>query len=111
MPSKCIVKNCNTGRKNNLEKFSMFKAPGNKETFDKWEAILRIFGSALKRCSFVCEKHFLPEEIKRVRYVRNSEGKMVEASILWLINKCLKCTYPKSFKKFDLYRHHLTLQD
>lgn len=80
MPSRCCVKNCNSGSRENPVKLSMFKPPCNQELWNSWEAVLKVFKTTLKKSSYVCEKHFLPEEIKRISIFKGTDGQLVEVS-------------------------------
>lgn len=94
MPSRCSIRNCATRTRLNPEKLSLFKAPAyNQELWEKWESVLRIFNTTLRKSSYVCEKHFLPEEIKRVKVVKEN-GQVIE-----VINFYYKCSFlHNSFK-------------
>lgn len=62
---RCCVVGCTSGYKSNPEKVSRFAAPRDPELRKKWSnAIPRLYYTVNDK-SYVCEKHFAPEEIIR----------------------------------------------
>lgn len=73
MPKKCIVKDCRSRYKSNNDHASMFQLPGDNKLRVEW---IRAIPTKLDLCGnkenvasttkhYVCEKHFLPFDIKR----------------------------------------------
>lgn len=73
---KCCIKRCKTG-KNPDEKITLFPAPLEDEMFKKWAQTCRVSGTLLTKASFVCEKHFLPEQIKKNFVLKDKAGNVV----------------------------------
>ncbi|GFV48078.1 THAP-type domain-containing protein [Trichonephila clavipes] len=58
MVKKCYVLNCSTGRKSCKEKFSLFKAPNNKDLLEEWRKQVPQKAKLLTSNDHICEKHF-----------------------------------------------------
>lgn len=60
---RCCVVGCTSGYKSNAEKVSRFAAPRNSELRKKCSIAIPRSNYTLNDKSYVCEKHFAPEEI------------------------------------------------
>ncbi|GFR27950.1 THAP-type domain-containing protein [Trichonephila clavata] len=58
MGKKCYVLNCPTGRKSCNEKFSIFKAPNDKDLLEEWRKHVPQKAKLLTSNDHICEKHF-----------------------------------------------------
>jgi len=62
---KCCVIGCTSGYKSNSEKVSRFSAPRDPELRKKWSNAIPRLNYIVNDKSYVCEKHFAPEQIIR----------------------------------------------
>ncbi|GFU32347.1 THAP-type domain-containing protein [Nephila pilipes] len=58
MGKKCYVLNCPTGRKSCKEKFSLFKAPNDKDLLEEWRKLVPQKRKLLTSLDHICENHF-----------------------------------------------------
>lgn len=54
----CFVPGCDGGYKGCADKVSLFRAPSNREMFEKWARAIPRADKPLEENSAVCEKHF-----------------------------------------------------
>ena len=55
----------------------MFSAPKDDELFKKWEEALKKCGSVLRKTSFVCEKHFYEQDIRKETVLKDVSGNVL----------------------------------
>jgi len=81
---RCCVVGCTSGYKSNLEKVSRFAAPRDPELRKKWSNALPRLNYTVNDRSYLCEKHFAPEEI--IRYWESGTESTNRASeTVWYI--------------------------
>ena len=72
MGKKCKIPHCHIKTKE--EKLSIFTVPKNTEQRQKWSEIL---GCTLNENSYICEKHFLPADIKSSFTAKTENGVVI----------------------------------
>jgi len=72
-----------SGYKSNPEKVSRFAVPRDPELREKWLNAISRLNSTIKDKSYVCEKHFAPEEI--IRYWKSG----IESTLLVKVSNLL----------------------
>ena len=78
MVNKCIAPNCSSGYSStraNSEKIHFFKVP--KDLVAEYQKALKRKNFIVTAGQFVCEKHFLKEEVIWKREVKNPAGNVI----------------------------------
>ncbi len=74
MGSKCCVPKCTSDYLND-EKVVLFKGPSERKLLIKWELAIKRKDYKVSDTSYVCEKHFDPDDIVYSKGLRKSNGK------------------------------------
>ncbi|XP_011691554.1 PREDICTED: uncharacterized protein LOC105452281 [Wasmannia auropunctata] len=94
MPANCIAPGCTSGYKSNPEKIHFFMVPKDKNIFTLWQNATR--RKDIRAGQFVCEKHFLAEDILWKREIKDSNGHVLGISP-YKVPRLRKGTIPSQF--------------
>lgn len=101
--SHCMVRRCNSGHGKNREKKNLFSAPKDLDLRKKWQIAIRRNDIELKSGFRVCEKHFLPDQIRYQRILLDQNGAVlgvVSTYVLYMFNFIILCPIPGYFLNF-----------
>ncbi|KAM0727879.1 hypothetical protein ACS0PU_005348 [Formica fusca] len=85
MPKRCAVPNCNSNRRGEKSKRSVFRVPKDITLLKKWEeAIPGVM--KLERTHVVCDKHFQAKDISREWIKCDSNGQIIAQVIIVMKN-------------------------
>lgn len=76
MGKKCVICHHSNDDLNGV-KVSFYCAPKEADLFAKWKDAVSLGGITLKKSSYVCQKHFKPEDRKDEVLIRDSSGKVL----------------------------------
>lgn len=73
----CCINNCKS--KNGAENVSYFPVPRDDGLFNTWAQAVSYTGTILNKQSFLCEKHFYHEQIKKKKtfILKDKEGNIL----------------------------------
>ncbi|XP_076299767.1 uncharacterized protein LOC143218463 [Lasioglossum baleicum] len=100
MGRKCSISNCRSEFYENGKRVSLFKSPSNIELYKKWEEVIQSSGNTFTKNTYVCEKHFRKENVKKELIVKDKSGNVVLQSPLKK-PRLLPTAIPTIFNNYD----------
>ncbi|XP_018366319.1 PREDICTED: uncharacterized protein LOC108763310 [Trachymyrmex cornetzi] len=76
----CIAPGCTSGYKSNPEKIHFFTVPKDENMITLWQNAIRRKDFVIRAGQFLCEKHFLPEDILWKRELTSPDGQVLGVS-------------------------------
>ncbi|XP_018375241.1 PREDICTED: uncharacterized protein LOC108769007 [Trachymyrmex cornetzi] len=76
----CIAPGCTSGYKSNPEKVHFFTVPKDENMITLWQNAIRRKDFVIRAGQFLCEKHFLPEDILWKRELTSPDGQVLGVS-------------------------------
>ncbi|KYN17334.1 hypothetical protein ALC57_10377 [Trachymyrmex cornetzi] len=73
----CIAPGCTSGYKSNPEKIHFFTVPKDENMITLWQNAIRRKDFVIRAGQFLCEKHFLPEDILWKRELTSPDGQVL----------------------------------
>lgn len=73
MVKYCCITDCASGRIKD-EKVSIFRVPTDPDIYMQWKEALENSGNRLTPKSYVCEKHFREEDVKKEKVLKDDTG-------------------------------------
>ncbi|XP_046751709.1 uncharacterized protein LOC124414720 isoform X2 [Diprion similis] len=77
MGKRCCVPDCQHGYRHSESAISLFGVPKVDHLFRKWSCALKEFNIDLKKHHFVCENHFLTDDIISEKVLRDPHRKII----------------------------------
>lgn len=74
---KCIAPNCTTGYATCKQKLSLFSVPKDENIVKEWQKTIPRDNFEVKSGQVVCEKHFMNEDIIRVKEVKGPNSSIM----------------------------------
>lgn len=82
MVKVCCMSKCFSVRS---DQYELFEAPADEEQYKKWEEAIRKTGNFFSKKSYICERHFERNALRKEVVVTNISGE-----ILFHVRKILK---------------------